>query len=278
MNKVLWQDIKNESKRISVFVSELRPLSDDLTFLAASLSFYTLFAIIPILWILFSVISSMPVFTGYYQQMKTVLMGFVVPGQSQQVIALFDGFIENSSHMGWVGLLYVVFTSGLFFAHFSAVVNRIFQVSNRRLLRSLVGFVAMMVLAPFMLGFSLLLPSQLAVYLDVLTEVSWLGYIYSYLMLCLLFYCVFKFSPNTEVSPLPALMSAIITASLWQAAKTAFLYYIVLNQTYNTIYGSFSLLLFTLLWIYLSWVLCLYGLKLCYHLQHYHTNRLQPQP
>ncbi|MDH5394548.1 MAG: YihY/virulence factor BrkB family protein, partial [Gammaproteobacteria bacterium] len=241
-------------------------------------SFYTLFAIIPMLWILFSVFSTMPIFSEYYEQMKTVLMGFVVPGQSQQVIALFDSFIENSSHMGWIGLLYVLFTSVLFFANFSDVVNRIFQVANRRLLRSMLGFVAMMIMAPFVLGLSLLLSSQLAVYFNFVAEVNWLSYLYSYILLCLLFYCVFKFAPNAEVNPMPALISAIVTASLWQAAKTVFLYYVVLNQTYSTIYGSFSLLLFTLLWIYLSWVLCLYGLKLCYHLHYYQASRLRPGP
>ena len=274
MNKIL-REFKAELVRLPGFITMVRPLSDDLTYFAASLSFYTLFAIIPMLWILFSVFSQMPVFADYYEQMKGILMGFVVPGQSQQVIAQFDVFLENSRRMGWIGLVYVLFTSVLFFANYSDVVNRIFHVPNRRLFKSMIGFVAVMVMAPFVLGVSLFVSSQLPVYFDFAAEITWLNSVYSFLLLVLLFYSIYKFSPNTDVLPMPALISAMITASLWQASKTGFLYYIVLNRAYTTIYGSFSLLLFTLLWIYLSWVLCLYGLKLCYYLQYYQSSRLK---
>lgn len=275
MNKLYWQEFKNELVRLPGFITTVRPLSDDLTYFAASLSFYTLFAIIPMLWILFSVFSQMPVFADYYDQMKDIMMGFVVPGQSQQVINQFDVFLENSQRMGWIGLVYVLFTSVLFFANYSDVVNRIFHVPNRRLLKSMVGFIAVMILAPFVLGVSLFISSQLPVYFEFVAEITWLNSLYSYLLLVLLFYSVYKFSPNTEVFSMPAFVSAVVAASLWQASKTGFLYYIVLNRAYSTIYGSFSLLLFTLLWIYLSWVLCLYGLKLCYYLQYYRTSRLK---
>jgi len=273
----VWEELKEDVSRLPGFIAGVRPLSDDLTYFAASLSFYTLFAIIPMLWILFSVFSQMPVFSEYYEQMKGIMMGFVVPGQSQQIIAHFDSFLENSGRMGWIGLVYVFFTSVLFFANYSDVVNRIFHVPNRRLLSSMVGFITVMVMAPFVLGVSLFVSSQLPVYFDFIAEVTWLNSFYSYLLLCLLFYSIFKFSPNIEVNPMPALVSAIVTASLWQMSKTGFLYYVVLNQTYSTIYGSFSLLLFTLLWIYLSWVLCLYGLKLCYYLQYYQSSQLKHQ-
>lgn len=274
MNKI-WPELKSELKRLPGFISTVRPLNDDLTYFAASLSFYTLFAIIPMLWILFSVFSQMPIFADYYDQMKEVMMGFVVPGQSEQVIKQFDVFLENSQRMGWIGLVYVLFTSVLFFANYSDVVNRIFHVPNRRLFMSMIGFVAVMIMAPFVLGVSLFISSQLPVYFEFVAEITWLNSVYSYLLLVLLFYSIYKFSPNTEVHPMPALVAAVVISALWQASKAGFLYYIVLNRAYTTIYGSFSLLLFTLLWIYLSWVLCLYGLKLCYYLQYYQSSRLK---
>ncbi|RUM45870.1 MAG: hypothetical protein DSY46_01585 [Hydrogenimonas sp.] len=46
--------------------------------------------------------------------------------------------------------------------------------------------------------------------------------------------------------------------------KNIFIYYTVHNKTYTTIYGSFSTLLFFMLWIYISWIIFLYGQKLCY--------------
>lgn len=225
-------------------------------------------------WILFSIFSQMPVFADYYGQMKTVMMGFVVPGQSQQIITYLDSFLENSSHMGWVGLLYIVFTSVLFFSNYSDIVNRIFDVPNRKLSHSMFGFIAVMVLAPFILGASLFISSQLPVYLEVFSSLTWFNTLSSYGLLCLLFYSIYKFSPNTQVDTVPALFSAVVVSVLWQLAKNGFVYYVIINRAYSTIYGSFSLLLFTMLWIYLSWVLCLYGFKLCYYLQYYKNRRL----
>lgn len=274
MTQTILQEIKKDVQRLPEFVATIRPLNDDLTYYAASLSFYTLFAIIPMFWILFSVFSQMPVFAEYYEQMKTVMMGFVVPGQSQQIISHLDTFLENSSHMGWVGLIYIVFTSVLFFSNYSDIINRIFVVPNRKLSHSMLGFIAVMVIAPFVLGASLFISSQLPIYLEVFSKLTWFNTLLSYSLLCLLFYSIYKFSPNTHVDTIPALFSAVVVAALWQLAKNSFVYYVVINQAYTSIYGSFSLLLFTMLWIYLSWVLCLYGFKLCYYLQYYKTRRL----
>jgi len=274
MKSAVLQELQNDVRRLPHFITTIRPLNDELTYYAASLSFYTLFAIIPMFWILFSIFSRMPVFANYYVQMKAVMMGFVVPGQSQQIIGYLDSFLQNSSHMGWVGLIYIVFTSVLFFSNYSDIVNRIFEVPNRKLSHSMLGFIAVMVIAPFILGASLFISSQLLVYLQVFVQITWFNSLSSYVLLVLLFYSIYKLSPNTRVDTVPAFFSAVVVASFWQLAKNGFVYYVVINQAYSTIYGSFSLLLFTMLWIYLSWVLCLYGFKLCYYLQYYKSRRL----
>lgn len=268
------RELENEVRELPAFIRTIHPLSDELTYYAASLSFYTLFAIIPLFWITFSVFSRMPVFDGYYDQMKEVAMSFVVPGQSEQVISYLDSFLSNASHMGWIGLVYVFFTSVLFFSNYTDIVNRIFNVPNRKLSYSLMGFVTVLVVAPFVLGASLIVSSQLVVVFDIQQNLIWINYLFSFVLLCLFFYSIYRFSPNTHIDTMPALFSAIVVAVMWQLAKNIFVYYIVINRAYTTIYGSFSLLLFTMLWIYLSWVLCLYGFKLCYHLQYCRDSKL----
>ena len=42
--------------------------------------------------------------------------------------------------------------------------------------------------------------------------------------------------------------------------------YVIYNKTYTTIYGSLATLLFTFLWIYISWIIYLYGIKMCHKL------------
>ena len=273
-NKTWFKESVAEFKRLPAFLSGIKILDDDLTYYAASLSFYTLFAIIPLLWILFSVYSQMPSFAAYYDVFKDTLMGVIAPGHSDIVIRYLDEFLNNSSRMGWVGLLYIVFTSVLFLTNYGYVVNKIFHVPNRHFFHSIVNFIAISVLAPFVLGtifyMSSLLPQLIG---DMPPRLNWVYGLYSYLLIWMFFFVVFKISANTHVDVVPALVSSLLVSLLWHLTKTAFLFYVFVNRTYTTLYGSFSLLLLTLLWIYLSWVLCLYGLKLCYYLQYTKNTR-----
>jgi phage portal protein BeeE len=41
-----------------------------------------------------------------------------------------------------------------------------------------------------------------------------------------------------------------------------FIYYVLINKTYKTIYGSISILLFMLLWIYINWIIYISGIYL----------------
>ncbi|MGD9654678.1 MAG: hypothetical protein AB7U44_05730, partial [Sulfuricurvum sp.] len=45
------------------------------------------------------------------------------------------------------------------------------------------------------------------------------------------------------------------------------------NKSYATIYGSFSIVLFLFLWIYASWIIFVYGLKLCYLLNRFYEGK-----
>jgi len=92
----------------------------------------------------------------------------------------------------------------------------------------------------------------------------------SYLLVWFLFFVVFKVSPNMKVNMRVALVSSFIVSLVWQLAKMLFVYYVMMNQTYATLYGSFSILLSVLLWVYLSWFMLLHGLRLCYLMQCHH--------
>ncbi|WWW12312.1 YhjD/YihY/BrkB family envelope integrity protein [Arcobacter cryaerophilus gv. pseudocryaerophilus] len=56
--------------------------------------------------------------------------------------------------------------------------------------------------------------------------------------------------------------------------KNLFIYYVVYNKTYTTIYGSLSTLLFSILWIYISWIIYLYGIKICHKLNMKYLNQV----
>ncbi|MDX4026605.1 YhjD/YihY/BrkB family envelope integrity protein, partial [Aliarcobacter skirrowii] len=76
----------------------------------------------------------------------------------------------------------------------------------------------------------------------------------------------FKVSVNKKVSIKAAFISSFVTLATLSITKNLFVYYVIYNKTYTTIYGSLATLLFTFFWIYISWIIYLYGVKMCHRI------------
>jgi len=245
-------------------------VDDDISFFAASLSFYSVLSIIPMLWVLFFILDYFGVFADYYEAVKLFLADSLIPVQADTITGYLQDFMGNANRMGSVGLFYIIITSILFYRSYQYVVNKIFMVPNHSLLHSIATYLVLAVLMPATLGVSFYLSGFLkGVGLDLISPGGGLE-IMSYLMIWMLFFVLFKVSPNMRISIPIALKVSFVASIIWHVAKWLFVQYMLVNQTYNTLYGSFSALLFLLIWIYLSWLLLLHGLKVCYvmHCRH----------
>jgi membrane protein len=107
-------------------------------------------------------------------------------------------------------------------------------------------------------------------YIDIIS-------ITSYMILWTLFFIVYYISPNAKVYFKSALLSSLVASSIWYASKQIFVFYVTINKTYATIYGSFSTIMFFFIWIYLSWIIFLFGAKLCYLLNEKKKDEIQAQ-
>jgi membrane protein len=116
------------------------------------------------------------------------------------------------------------------------------------------------------LGLSFFLSSKIRELLVNNEFASWFNImaIVPYFIIWMLFFAIFKISINKRIHTKSALISSFITALTWNIAKYGFISYVFYNQTYTTLYGSFSILIFFFLWIYISWIIFIHGLKLCY--------------
>ena len=85
---------------------------------AASLSFNTLLSIIPFIFISLSIFMKMPSFSGYYAKIKNFIFSNLLPNNKDAVSLYIDQFLANSSSLGIMGLIAVIFTSVMFFADF----------------------------------------------------------------------------------------------------------------------------------------------------------------
>jgi membrane protein len=74
--------------------------------------------------------------------------------------------------------------------------------------------------------------------------------------------------PNTKVSFKAAIWSAAVAALVWMAAKSIFSYCITELGLYRTVYGVMALIPMTVAWIYITWLIVLFGLQLTFTTQH----------
>ena len=84
--------------------------------------------------------------------------------------------------------------------------------------------------------------------------------------------------PNCRVPFRYGFISAIFSATLFQLAKYGFAIYLLNSRTYQILYGALAVLPIFLLWVYISWIIILFGAVVChaltYRMSYYRLNKL----
>ncbi len=239
---------------------------DELTYYASSLSFYTISTIVPLLVIIFSLLPRLERFDEHYATLKVFLIEHLLPVQTETVTEYIDTFIANSTQLGVMSLSVTLIISLLFFISFSYVINTIFKAKHSGFFKTIFTYLFLIILLPFGLLVSFYFTSNINqlinTYLfDTQVEVS---AVLPYLIEWLLFFLIYKIAPNVYVYYKSAAISAFIAMLIWSSSKAAFVYYVFFSKATSTIYGPFAVTIFSLTWVYLSWIIFVYGLRLCY--------------
>ncbi len=99
--------------------------------------------------------------------------------------------------------------------------------------------------------------------------VGFAGSVVSVAITALLLLLAYEIIPNTRVHMRSGVVGALVAAILWELAKWGFRQYLGYSASYAKLYGSMALLPLFMLWIYLTWLIILFGLQVSYGLQHY---------
>lgn len=260
-------------KHVKFFIATF--VDKELTLFAASLSYYTIFTIIPLLLIMLTLLTSLPSFAEHYETIKSFIFSNLMPINSEAIMGHIDGFLANSAKMGVIGLVMIIVTSLLFFKNFEYIANKIFHAKPRTLWESVTTYWTLMTLTPIALGTSFYMTAKLAIMIESSSITSGINIlpIIPYIIIWALFFLIFQIGPNIKVNAKASLISSFIISIVFSISKNAFIEYAFYNKSYTTMYGSFAILMFLFLWIYVSWIIFIYGLKLCYIIECVYKNR-----
>ena len=255
-------------------------LKGDLLYYASSLSFYTIFLFLSMLLIVFSLVAAMPEFKENLESFKNLIITNFIPTHSDVFLSYMDSFLQNSTKLGGMGFIYAFVTSILFFKNYQDIAGKIFHTKGRGFWDSISVYWTCMTLFPLGILFSIYLSTKAYAYLQELgysASIAWFFQLTPYLVAWAVFFMLFKISANTKISNKNTLTSSLITALLWSICKWGFVYYVFYNKAYLTLYGSFSILLFLFIWVYLSWAILLFGMSLSRGIDEVFIKELESQ-
>lgn len=254
---------------------------DDLAIHASALTFVTLMSLVPMLAVAFALLKGF----GFGQERINQIMD-LVNGMPPE----FQSFIENMRNianatnfaaLGWVGVVFVLFTAVLVLASMEISFNRIWGVRVRRaVIRQIANYISILVLVPLLIAFAGTAQASLRGGLLMLPRpfhalASWLLGLASFLIAWLAFWFIYVHIPNTRVKAVPGLTSSFVGAALWLLWQKVYISLQVGVARYNAIYGTFASVPIFLAWLYVGWVIILLGAELAFALQNFATYQIE---
>lgn len=233
---------------------------------AAALTYTTLFAVVPLMTVTYSLLSAIPSFQGIGENVQDFIFHNFVPTAGETVQSYLLSFSQQARKLTAVGILFLIVTAFMMLRTVDKAINKIWQVEQVN--RGVSGFLlywAILSLGPFMVGLGFVLTSYLASLKFVTDTTAYFGaehlllrlmpILLGSLVLTLLYTAV----PNRKVPICHALTGAVVVAVALEGAKALFTLFVTRTPTYELVYGAFAAVPVFLLWIYLSWVLVLFG-------------------
>lgn len=251
---------------------------------AAALTYTTLFAVVPLMTVTFSVLSAIPFFHGMGGQIQSFIFSNFVPSTGATVQEYLQGFSLQARHLTWAGILALAVTAFLMLLNIEHAFNVIWHIRRpRRGVPSFLLYWAILSLGPLLLGAGFAVSTYIASF-SLLSgphplpgAATMLGMLP---LLCSLaaFTLIYATVPNTRVPLRHALTGGLFAAVLFEAAKQLFGVYVGLFPGYELIYGAFAAVPLFLLWIYLCWLIVLFGAELVCSLSYSRPSRQRRLP
>jgi membrane protein len=244
---------------------------DRLLLRASALSYFTILSLIPLVAVAVSLVGSFGVSENLAQMIVEVVAAGS-PEAQQKIVELIEG--ANFGGLGTLGAAALFLTTVLGISNVEKALNAIWGVRQQRgWVRRLPDYLAVLVVAPLMLGTALSLAGTLEsqwlvqrlLELRAFSLLHELGLAYAPLIvLSLAFAFLFWFLPNTNVRVTSALLGGVASGALGVGAQKLYLGFSIGVAKYNALFGGFAALPLLFVWIYIFCAIMLFGAEVAF--------------
>ncbi len=265
---------------------------------AAALSYHTIFGIVPMAVVMIMVFQAIPSYQDLgnkvklfvYDQLQIKNLEYTPPAKStaagqsepesqqkpvvltEKIEEVAQGFIQRANKgliTAFSGVI-VVWAALALLMTIERTFNHIWHVKKgRSFLNRLINYWTLMTLGPLLLGLGIYAATSIFSRQNFHQNIiSMINPLLSYLISVVFFFLLYFRLPNTQVKPGAALWGALVAALIWALAKWVFKVYVTRFIPFSQLYGILGLIPLSVLWIYITWLIVLFGLQLTYTTQH----------
>jgi membrane protein len=252
-------------------------LRGELNTRAMSLAYTTLLSLVPLMVFSFAILKGL----GARGDLRLILDEFFRP-MGTAATELTDSVLQFVANMrgellGSIGLAFLVYTVLATIQKVEASFNFVWRVGRPRSFgRRFTEYLSVMIIGPILLAVAIGLlgsaqHSPFAQWLHAVAPLAVvmgvLGQVVPYVIVTVVFTVMYSFIPNTHVQFRAALIGGIAAGIIWALVGKVFTAVIQYSTQMVAVYTGFAIVLTTLIWVYLSWLILLIGAQLAFYVQ-----------
>ena len=233
---------------------------------AASLTYTTLFALVPLITIAITVFAALPASKQLMARLHAFLGEQLLPSAvADTILQHVERFSTQAAGLTAAGLAVLAITAVALMATIERAFNTIWRVRrNRPLGLRVVVYWGALTLGPILMGASLWATSyvvgQSLGYVGQVPGVAdALVTLVPFASIATAFTLLYLLVPNRAVRFRDAIIGGVVAAVLFELMKRGLTFYLARVPTYAAVYGAFGVVPIFLLWLYVSWVITVLG-------------------
>lgn len=245
---------------------------NNLTSHASALTYNSILAGVPVLSIMFAVARGFGFGSLVEDKLRDTLQ--VGAHTTDTVLRFVDSYLDHT-HSGvfiGFGIIFLLYTLISLTSNVETAFNVIWFVNKpRSIYQRITDYISVFLLLPL----AVVIISGLNIYLMTIRKAfpqfallsdtaEHIVKVSPFVLTCTAFVLLYKLIPNTHVKLRHTLWPGIIAGLCFMGVQYFYFHYQIKLSSYNAIYGSFAALPLFMLWINISWHICLIGGQFCY--------------
>ena len=250
----------------------VRLFKEGYTYRASALAFTTVLSLVPLLSVIVTFLTIFPIFTQFSLHARDYIVANFVHTSGKIVEQYLEAFTQHASQLPMISILFLLVTAFTLLITVEHTVNEIWQ--RRIPIKNWVTLLShwtILIVAPLGVALSIFLSSYLfsmALFKPAYNlglKIHLLNYL-PIVINTLVFGILYHVLPNYRIHWRQSLTGGIMAAILLEIANKTFAFYIEQFHSYEIIYGALAIIPLFLTWIYIFWLIILYGAIVVFNL------------